>query len=158
MARRSDRGLLLIGIFKLAKTALLVAVGVLLLLQVRGDAALGVVRLSQHLRIDPDDKLVHRLLEQLFRLDRRKLEELSIGTFLYAGVFAIEGTGLLLAKPWAEYLTLGVTISFVPLEIFELVKRPSILKGAAIAVNVAIVIYLLLKLARRRTRETAASA
>lgn len=153
MSKRSDLGLLMIGVFKLVKSASLIAVGVLVLLQLKGNSVRTLVDWALHLRIDPDNALIHALLERLFRLDRKKLEALGIGTFIYAAVFATEGIGLLLAKRWAEYVTLGVTISFIPIECFELAKRPSAIKAATIAINVAVVIYLALRLLRKSHRK-----
>jgi uncharacterized membrane protein (DUF2068 family) len=150
MAERRDRGLVLIGIFKLIKAALLVCTGVLLLLHLDGDAPRTVAKWAERLRIDPHNTLIHGLIEQLFRLDRKKLEAIGIGTFIYAAVFTIEAIGLLLAKRWAEYVTLAVTISFIPIEIFEIVKDGSAIKAITIVLNVAIVIYLAVRLKSRR--------
>jgi uncharacterized membrane protein (DUF2068 family) len=44
---------------------------------------------------------------------------------------------------WAEYLTLIVTASFLPLEIYELSVHVSVLKIVAFVVNIAVVVYLL---------------
>jgi uncharacterized membrane protein (DUF2068 family) len=153
MSKRRDRGLLLIGVFKLVKSALLIAVGVVVLLQLKSNSVRTLVDWALHLRIDPDNALIHAALERLFRLDRKKLEALGIGTFIYAAVFATEGIGLLLAKRWAEYVTLGVTISFIPIECFELAKQPSAMKAATIAINVAVVIYLALRLLQKKHRK-----
>lgn len=65
-------------------------------------------------------------------------------------MFAVEGTGLLLRKRWAEYLTTGVTASLVPLELYERAHRPSALKLAGVLLNVAIVWFLAARLGRRR--------
>jgi hypothetical protein len=46
-------------------------------------------------------------------------------------------------KRWAEYLTLIVTASFLPLEIYELSVRVSVLKLIAFVLNIAVVVYLL---------------
>jgi uncharacterized membrane protein (DUF2068 family) len=75
---------------------------------------------------------------------------LSIGTFVYAAIFLVEGAGLLLRKRWAEFLTVFVTASFIPLEIYEIVRKPSPLKGVGILVNVLIVAYLVVRLWRER--------
>jgi uncharacterized membrane protein (DUF2068 family) len=61
---------------------------------------------------------------------------------VYATLYAIEGIGLWMQKRWAEYLTTIATASLIPFEIWELTRGFSALKGAALAVNVAIVIYL----------------
>ena len=58
----------------------------------------------------------------------------------------VEGIGLLLRRVWAEYVTIVITTSFVPLEIYELVERASLAKAIALVVNIAIVAYLALRL------------
>ena len=94
------------------------------------------------LRFDPNDRLIHGVIASISGLDARRLHELSLGTFMYAAVFLVEGTGLLLRKHWAEYLTTLMTASFIPFEIYELWHRPSTMKGGAIALNTLIVVYL----------------
>jgi uncharacterized membrane protein (DUF2068 family) len=44
---------------------------------------------------------------------------------------------------WAEWLTVGVTASLIPFEIYELVSHATLGKVLALIANVAIVIYLL---------------
>jgi uncharacterized membrane protein (DUF2068 family) len=61
----------------------------------------------------------------------------------------VEGVGLWLDKLWAEYLTVIATSLLVPLEVYELVRKPGPLKAAGIAVNVLIVVYLARRLHRR---------
>jgi uncharacterized membrane protein (DUF2068 family) len=55
----------------------------------------------------------------------------------------VEGVGLLKKRRWAEWLTVGVTASFIPLEIYEIVRRLSPGKIAALVLNLGILIYLL---------------
>jgi uncharacterized membrane protein (DUF2068 family) len=94
------------------------------------------------LRFDPNNQVIHGVIAKISGLDARRLHELSLGTFVYAAVFLVEGTGLLLRKHWAEYLTTLMTASFIPFEIYELVHQPSIMKGIAIALNTLIVVHL----------------
>ena len=61
----------------------------------------------------------------------------------YAVVEGIEAVGLWYMQRWAEYLTLVVTASLLPLEIYELNVRVSVLKIVAFALNIAVVVYLL---------------
>src|SRR4051794_3753456 len=154
---QSSKWLIVIGIFKLAKVAMLVLLGVgLLRMFERGpDQALGPWLAWMH--FDARGKLVHEGVGRLFALDPQKLAELGIGLFAYAAVFAVEGTGLLLKKTWAEYLTLVVTVSFLPLEILELVHHASAPKWIALLINVAVVAYLAARLVlRRRTPRASA--
>jgi uncharacterized membrane protein (DUF2068 family) len=105
------------------------------------------------LRVDPHNHYIHRLLEKVSSVDARKLRELSIGTFFYAALFLTEGIGLATRQRWAEYLTIISTASFIPLEIYEVSKHPSIGKVVLVLANIAIVIYLVYEL--RRSRKSA---
>jgi uncharacterized membrane protein (DUF2068 family) len=143
--------LLAIAVFKLFKATLLTALGVGALSLVHAPDALSTLRqLARELRVDPDNRLVHGAIASVSALDTRRLEELGVGTFVYAAVFLVEGSGLLLRQRWAEYLTTLVTASFIPLELYELGHRPSALKAAGVAANLLIVAYLVTRLWRRR--------
>jgi uncharacterized membrane protein (DUF2068 family) len=94
------------------------------------------------LRVDPDNRFVHRLLVRVFRITPKQLRELSVGTFLYAGLFATEGVGLLLRKRWAEYFTIITTGGLVPLEVYEMARHFTTAKLIVMLINVLIVVYL----------------
>lgn len=141
-SKQSSFILVLIGIFKLLKAVLLfgVAVGAIRLLH--KDLARTALHWVQVLRVDPDNRFVHGLLVKIFRLTPTQLKELSLGTFIYAGLFTTEGIGLLLRKRWAEYFTIVTTGGLIPLEIFELARHFTIAKLVIMLVNVLIVWYL----------------
>jgi uncharacterized membrane protein (DUF2068 family) len=140
--------LVLIGIFKLFKALMLIAVGIGALKFLHKDVGSTVTHWIQVLRVDPDNRFVHNLLAKIFRVTPKQLRELSLGTFLYAGLFAIEGTGLLLRKRWAEYFTIVTTSGLIPLEVFELVRHFTVTKLAVLVVNVMIVWYLAARVRR----------
>lgn len=91
------------------------------------------------------DENVHvvALLARLDLVTDNQLRALSGVTFLFAGVFVTEGLGLFFKQRWAEYLTIVVTASFIPVEVFESVKRFGPGKFVLLIVNVAIVWCLL---------------
>ncbi len=144
--------LILIGLFKLIKALLLIAVGVGAIKFLHKDLSGTVLHWVQVLRVDPDNRFIHRVLVKIFRVTPKQLKELSIGTFLYAGVFLTEGIGLLLRKHWAEYFTIISTGLFIPLEIYELAKHFTILKLAVTVINVLIVWYLVARVRSRGKR------
>ena len=106
-------------------------------------------QLVDSFRVDPDNRYIHALLEKARYLSAKQLKELSTGSFFYAALVLTEGTGLALRKRWAEYFTIIVTASFLPLEIYELVHRFSIMKIAVLVINLAIVAYLVIRLRRK---------
>jgi uncharacterized membrane protein (DUF2068 family) len=134
--------LFLIGLFKLFKALLLIAVGIGAVKFLHKDLASSAMHWVQVLRVDPDNRYVHGILVRIFRVTPKQLRELSVGTFLYAGLFLIEGTGLLLRKHWAEYFTIITTALFIPLEIYELARHFTLVKLVVTVINVLIVWYL----------------
>src|SRR5689334_11721707 len=83
-------GLLLIGIFKLLKGLLLVAVGVGALKLLHKDVAAVIDHWVGLLRVDPENRFIHRLLVKVIAVSPRQLKELSVGTFFYASLLLTE--------------------------------------------------------------------
>jgi uncharacterized membrane protein (DUF2068 family) len=135
-------GLLLIGIFKLAKGLGLLVIGIGLLRLLHRDIEATVTHWVEVFRMDPGNHYLHSLLVRIFRVSPKQLREVSAGTFLYAGIFLTEGVGLLKRKHWAEYMTVISTALFIPLECYELWERLTWTRGAVLTINVLIVWYL----------------
>ena len=152
MAGKTSRGggLRLIAAFKLLKGVALIAVGIGAVRLLHKDTAAIVEHWVNVFRVDPHNHFIDLLLEKLSILDDRRLKELSIGTFVYAGIFLVEGVGLALKKRWAEYFTIITTSSLLPIEIYELAKRASAGKILALLINLAVVVYLVVELRRSR--------
>ena len=145
------RGLQVIAVFKLLKGFALIAVGIGALHLLHKNVAAIVEHWVNIFRVDPHNHFIDLLLEKLSILDDRRLKQLSIGTFIYAGIFLIEGVGLALKKRWAEYFTIITTSSLLPIEIYELARRASIGKTFALLINLAVVAYLIVELRRTRS-------
>lgn len=145
---KSPITLLLIGLFKLFKAILLVFVGLGAHHYLHRDVAAGVNHWVEVLRVDPDNRYIHRFLSHIFAVTPKQLRELSIGTFIYAALLGTEGIGLLMRKHWAEYFTVISTAALIPLEIYELARRVTPAKIGVLAINVAIVWYLIVRLRR----------
>ena len=147
---KGSRGLLLVAAYKLIKGVALLALGIGALRLLHRDVAAELARWIDLLRIDPQNHYIQNFVARIAKVDTRKLKELSIGTFLYSGVFLTEGVGLALRKRWAEYLTILTTASLLPLELYEIAKRFSTAKIFVLLVNIAVVVYLVYEV--RRTR------
>lgn len=75
--------LLGIALFKLQKTCLLVAAGVSPLSLVHDpDPPSTLQKVARELRVDPDNRWIHRVIAAASKLDTRRLEELGVGTFV----------------------------------------------------------------------------
>ncbi len=140
--------LIWIGVFKLFKCAMLLIVATVTLRLASGNMLEILSRWATLLRVDPDNRFVHHFIATLFRTDPRKLDYLAAGTLLYAAIFGTEGTGLLLRKRWAEYFTIVSTSLLIPLEVYELVHRATVVKAVVLAINLVIVAYLIYRVRR----------
>ena len=152
MTHTAEKALMWIGVAKLLKGTGLLAVGIGLLALLGRDLDEVLTTVVEALRIDPENHLINGLIEKAGLMTDRQLATLSVGTFFYAALFFIEGIGLLKKKRWAEYMTVIVTLSFLPLELFELVHHPSWLKIVVIALNLGICAYLIVNLRATRPR------
>lgn len=138
----------MIATFKLLKACALVAVGLGALKLLHKDVATVVEHWIFVFQVDPRNHFINLLLSKLSSWDDRRLKELSAGTFIYAGIFLVEGVGLALQKRWAEYFTIITTSSLLPIEIYELARRVSLGRILALAINIAVVVYLVFELKR----------
>jgi uncharacterized membrane protein (DUF2068 family) len=137
-----SRWLVLIGVLKLFKAVLFILLGVGALRLLHKDLVDEVTHFILALRFDPENHFVNLVLEKVALISPHRLREISIAIFLYAALDIIEGTGLALEKTWAEYLTLILTASFLPWELFEIIRHLTWLKVVLLVLNIAVVIYL----------------
>ena len=86
--------------------------------------------------------LVTRALAWFSGLSESRVHALRFVTLTYAAVFAVEGIGLWMQRRWAEWLTTLITASLIPLEIWELIHRPSIGAVLVLVANILIAGYL----------------
>jgi uncharacterized membrane protein (DUF2068 family) len=152
---RGDDVLILIGVFKLVKAVVLVALGIAALANLPEHLSHAVAHATRWTGIFSGRELFQRGLTRVLALDERTVHKLGIASLIYAAVFTTEGVNLLRRKRWAEWLTIGVTASFVPLEGYELVVHPSKGKIVALALNVVILIYLVARRLADRRRHAA---
>jgi uncharacterized membrane protein (DUF2068 family) len=130
--------------------ALLIAVGLGALQLLDPDITIRAQRWTSAVATSSDRHFVQHLLAHALGLSPGRLEVLALGAFLYSALFATEGIGLWLGRRWAEYLTAVATASFVPIELFEVLQRLSLPRVGALALNVAVAVYLVYRLHRPR--------
>src|ERR1700739_1372153 len=143
-------GLMAIAALKFVNGIGLLALGLGALHFLNGDLAKDLAHWMDLLRADPHNRYLIWLLQKLSNGDEHRLRQLSVGTFFYSALFLCEGTGLAMAKRWAEYLTIVTTASLMPLEMYEIYLRTTWPRVVVLAVNIVVVVYLVVEL--RRTR------
>ncbi|MEP6654682.1 MAG: DUF2127 domain-containing protein [Myxococcales bacterium] len=141
--RRSDTLVRVIGGLKLLKAAVLLALGVCGLTTSGVELSRLVSRALAWFGIFAGRDFIASALHRLVSLDFRAQQRLAVLSLAYSAVFLVEGIGLLARKRWAEWMTVVVTASFIPFEIYEMTEGFGVGKVLTLILNVLIVIYLL---------------
>jgi len=143
MPAHTHRTLKLIAAFKLVKALGLIIVAVAAFNLVQSRHVVTFADWVTQLPFHQGHRFAVAMVDKLLGFGPRKF--LAIGTVacIYASVFVVEGWGLWREKRWAEYLTVIVTASLIPFELWEIFDHFTSLKVAALALNVAIVWYLI---------------
>lgn len=149
--RHHDLGFLLIAGFKLVKGAVLLVAGIGVLSLLSHDVNAAVHHWAHLLQLNLHNRWMQNLLIQLGVANKPELGLIAGTTFFYAALLLTEGVGLLLEKVWAEYLTFIVMASFIPVEVYELVRRVTVPRLVILTLNVGVAAYLALRLQQQAT-------
>ena len=138
-----DRWILVIGAFKLLQALLFILLGIGALRLLHADLP----AMTEHfvvdvMRFNPEGHFVKVVLDRVALIDPHRLRQISAVIFSIAALDTIEGVGLMMEKAWAEFVTLILTASFLPWELFELARRVSAIRVGLTAINIAVLLYL----------------
>jgi uncharacterized membrane protein (DUF2068 family) len=100
--------------------------------------------------LDPGNRYIDSALQKFANLTPNKIESFGVVSFIYAGLFLTEGIGLWLVKRWAEWFSVIITTSLVPVEVYEIYRHPSATKCLVLILNIAVVGYLLYRIRNER--------
>jgi uncharacterized membrane protein (DUF2068 family) len=152
--KQHNKLLILIAAYKGLQALLFAAVGVGALRLVHHDVGdvLDDVRVALH--FSPESRVVNFLLDKASLLNDPLLRRIGALAFSYSGLSLAEGIGLYLEKTWGEILTLVITASFLPWEIFEIFRRLTWLRAGLLIINTLVFFYLFKLVASRKNRKS----
>ena len=113
-------------------------------------------RLLEFFHLDPEKKFFVELADRIGEITPHNLEWVAVGSIVYALFMLLQAGGLLFRVGWIVWLVIAESAFFVPIEVFELVRRhaanpenrphffahPKTAVAMVLAVNVMIVWYL----------------
>ncbi len=140
--RHHNKWLLLIAADKFLHALLFVIIGIGARRLLHKDVADEISILADHLHFDPESRLVNFILEKASLINDPALRRIGLVAFSYAAISLAEGIGLYLEKAWGEFLTLAITASFLPWEVFEILRRLTWVRVGLLTINVLIFVYL----------------
>lgn len=138
-----NRLLLLIAVYKFLHALLFFAIGMGAQHLLHKNIADQIDLLARHLRFDPESHLVNFILDKAALVNDPLLRRIGFVAYCYATVTLVEGIGLYLEKAWGEFLTLAITASFLPWEIFEVFRRLTWFHAGLLTINIMVFVYLL---------------
>jgi len=152
--KKSDRRMIRgIAIFKLAKAALMIAVGLVALRMIHTDIAGILEEWVPHIGFGPGSRFIGKLAVKAAELTPNRIRDVGVGSFIYAALFLTEGIGLWLLKKWAEWMTIVLTSSLLPVEIYEIIHHFGIGKVVVLVINLALLGYLIYLVRKERHPE-----
>jgi|HubBroStandDraft_3_1064219.scaffolds.fasta_scaffold339834_2 uncharacterized membrane protein (DUF2068 family) len=149
-APRKIDGLRIIALFKFGKVLLLIATSYGVHKLLNAELVERLYNWSAELSDDRfERKLLMRALTWVEGLGAKRIQIFLAVTIGYAAVALAEGIGLWMRRTWGEWLTVILTSSLVPFELWELITRPPgrrLALAITLALNLLIVWYLVRQL------------
>jgi uncharacterized membrane protein (DUF2068 family) len=132
-------GFLAIIIFKYFKAVVFLLVAIAALKLSRADPFPTAEEVAHFFRSSPENELIRAFS----RLTPGLAMGIGLLSLFVAAVFGTEATLLTARVWWSTYFTIVLTALGIPLEIFEILRRPSgFARYLLLAVNAAILLYL----------------
>jgi uncharacterized membrane protein (DUF2068 family) len=88
-------------------------------------------------------EIIKQGLTQVLTVSTTKMQLGAFVAFIYAVVNALEAIGLWHQKTWATILVVGIVGLTIPIEIYEIFHKASVIKAGVFLINVAMFVYLL---------------
>lgn len=136
-------GFLAIICFKYLKAAVFFLAGLAALHLARLSSMPTVEELAHFFRVAPEKEIIQQFAALIHEITPGRAIGFGVVSFFVAAIFAAEGTLLAFRVWWSTYFTIGLTALGIPLEIFEIFRRPASLRRyALLAINAVILAYL----------------
>jgi len=135
-------GLRVVSIFEAMKGLLVLLTGFGLLAYIHKGLHLAAEQLVRHFHLNPASRYPRIFLDLADHVTDAQLWVLALSALLYAVVRFIEAYGLWLQRRWAEWFGLFAGAIYVPIELFEVVRKITWPRVTLLIINATIVAYL----------------
>jgi uncharacterized membrane protein (DUF2068 family) len=150
------RGVRIVAVFEALKGALVLSAGLGLLSLLHHDLQAVAERLVRHSHLNPARHYPRIFIEAASHTNDSRLRSLAALAFLYAAVRFVEAYGLWRMKVWAEWFAIIAGSVYLPVEVYEIFRRATWMRGMVLLTNLLIVAYLVnVRLLSRRRAEAA---
>lgn len=110
------------------------------------------------LHLDPESHYPQMFIEAVGHFDTTKIKYVFLLAVFYAIVRFTEAYGLWYLRAWAEWFAIISGAVYLPLEIFEIFKKPTVFRFSVFLLNLAIVLYLIYVRREERLKKESGAA
>ena len=107
------------------------------------------------LHLDPESHYPQLFIEAVGKIDATKIKYIFLFAVFYAIVRYVEAYGLWYLRGWAEWFAIISGAVYLPLEIYEIFKKPTVFRFSVFLLNLAIVLYLIYVRREEHSKEVA---
>lgn len=136
------RGVRVVAVFEALKGALVLSAGLGLLSLLHHDLQAVAERLVRHSHLNPAHHYPRIFIEAASHTNDSRLQFLAALAFLYAAVRFVEAYGLWRMRVWAEWFAIIAGAVYLPVEVYEIFRRATWMRGMIVLTNLLIVAYL----------------
>ncbi|MGI8656456.1 MAG: DUF2127 domain-containing protein [Pyrinomonadaceae bacterium] len=136
-------GLRTIAIFEATKGVIVLIIGIALLTLIHRDAQNVAETIVRYSHLNPDRRFLRRFVEFAGTVSDARLWLMAGIALVYSTIRFTEAYGLWRARAWAEWFAIISGMVYVPIEIYELARHPSLFKVGVLLFNIAIVAYMI---------------
>lgn len=151
--RALAQGVRVVAVFEALKGALVLAAGFGLLSLVHRDLQAFAERLVRHSHLNPAHHYPRVFIQAASRANHSRLRHLAVLAFVYSAVRFVEAYGLWRLRAWAEWFAILSGSIYLPVEFYELFRRPTWIRAMVLLTNLLIVAYLAAVRLRNRRRD-----
>jgi uncharacterized membrane protein (DUF2068 family) len=154
--RGAATGLRTVALFEATKGVLVLVAGLGLFSVLHHDAQNLAEEIVRRFHLNLAHHHPRILIDALTDMNDARLRLLALAALLYSAVRFVEAYGLWRMRAWAEWFGIGSGGIYLPVEVYELVDRPTVVKAVVLLFNVGIVAYLIYVRWRHSSETTAA--
>ena len=139
----SKVGIRAIALFEMFKGFLGLAVGITLISLLHKDLERIAESVLGYLHIDPTGHFAQMFVERASKINESNIVIAIVIAFVYTIIRMIEAYGLWRLRTWAEWFAIISGSIYLPVELYEVIKKPDVLHFAIFFGNILIVLYLI---------------
>ena len=142
MKPTAEKGIRAIAIYEAVKGLIGLLAGFGLLSLINRDITNFAEDLIGFLHLNSEGRLANRIVETVIKLNPANIKIFFAIALVYATKQFVEAYGLWRLRPWAEWIAILSGVIYIPVEIYELIHKPTFTRAAILILNIAIVLYL----------------